>query len=158
MLSKKLANSIQAIMEPQSTTSFNLNFKIEGSDADKLDAISVALGKSKTELAKLILTDSLDDLLAHINSSDFIERRPPAGIEELDKTIIRLTTEKIAALNTGNEFELSDLIGDDWDQFGVHGDKNKAGKAFKKLVDSGDIKNVKFLRTKPNRHALYAKT
>lgn len=158
MLTQKLANSIQALMEPESTTSFNLNFKIEGNDADKLDAISVALGKSKTELAKLIITDSLDDLLAHIKSSDFIERRPPTGMDELDKTLIRISTDKIAALDTGNEFELSDLIGDDWDQFRVHGDKNKAGRAFKKLVDSGDIKNVKFLRTKTNRHALYAKT
>ena len=157
MISKKLVTKINDELNPKSTASFNLNFKIEGEDADKFDKISKTLKKSKTELAKFIITNSLDDLLDQLDTFKATEKEAKIELEELDETIIRLTKVKISALKSGEEFELKELIGNDWDQFGEHGDKNRAGKRFKKLIDSGYVSNVKFLYTKTNNHALYEK-
>jgi hypothetical protein len=157
MISKTLASKVQDELIPKSTTSFNLNFKIENGDADKFDQIAKTLKKSRTELAKFIITNSLDDLIEQLDSLPSIENKIQIELEVLDETIIQLTKVKINALKSGEEFELKDLIGDDWDQIGDHGDKNRAGKRFKRLVDESYISNVKFRRTKPNNHALYEK-
>ena len=157
MTSKKLIRKFQDELNPKSTASFSLNFKIEGENSEKFDKISKTLKKSRTELAKFIITNSLDDLIQQLDTYKVIEKKVHIELEELDETIIRLTTTKISALKSGVEFELKVLIGEDWDEFGEHGDKNRAGKRFKKLIDSDYVSNVKFLYTKTNNHALYEK-
>jgi hypothetical protein len=157
MLSKKLASKIKDELSPKATASFNLNFKIDGEDADKFDQISKTLKKSRTELAKFIITNSLDDLLEHLDSFQMTEKTVPIELRSLDETIITLTKVKISALKSGERFELKELIAQDWDQVGEHGDKNRAGKRFKKLIESDHVSNVKFLYTKSNNHALYEK-
>jgi len=156
MISKKLISKIKEELSPKSTASFSLNFKIEGEDAEKFDQISKALKKSRTELAKFIITNSLDDLIQQLDTYPVTETKVLIELEELDETIIRLTKVKISELPSGQEFELKEIL-EDWDQIGEHGDKNRAGKRFKKLIDLGYISNVKFLKTKTNNHALYKK-
>jgi len=76
----------------------------------------------------------------------------------LENMILNYALPKIAGLNIGDIFELKELIGSDWDNIGGHGDRNRAGRLFKKLIISGQIKNVRFVETRSNRHALYQKT
>ncbi len=157
MMFKTLAERVDDRLNPKTTASFNLNFKIEGDDAVKYDEIARLLRMSKTELAKFIITNSLGDLLEQMDTIDVIDKKHQVKLEKLDEAIIRITKEKFSSLKSGEQFELKELIGEDWNEFGDHGDKNRAGKRFKKLIDSGYIPNIKFLYTKPNNHALYEK-
>lgn len=157
MLPKNLVQKIKDEIMSKNIPAFNLNFKIEAEDAEKFELISKKLKKSRTELAKFIIINSLDEMLDHLKNFDLTEQKKTIKLEAVDETIIRLTKDKILALNIGEEFELKELVGEDWEQFGEHGDKNRAGKRFKKIIDSGYISNVKFLYTKSNNHALYEK-
>lgn len=155
MLAKKLADKIKNEVTIRDSASFNLNFKIEGEESEKFDHIAKFLKKSRTELAKFIILNSLDDLIEQLDNLSINNSNEPIELEELDEAIIKYTTPKIAKLDIGSTFELKELIGDDWDKFGEHGDKNRVGKKFKKLINTDHIKNVKFLYTKSNNHALY---
>lgn len=153
MLAKKLADEMKG-----NETSFNLNFKIEGRAAEKFDSLVKLSKKNRTELAKFIILNSLDDLIEQLNTLVVNNRTTdPSDLDEFEETIVSYTQPKIANLEIGKTFELKELVGDDWDKIGEHGDKNKAGKRFKKLIEAGYIENVRFVRTLPNHHALYEK-
>jgi hypothetical protein len=155
MLSEKLANAMKNEVKTKNMSSFSLNFKIEGEAAERFDSLATNLSKSRTELAKFIILNSLDDLLEQFNK---LAVEPLIESEEasLDMAILQLVAKKINKFEVGRNFELKELIGDDdWQSFGDHGNKNRAGRRFKSLVDSGQIKTIKFVCTKQNNHALY---
>ncbi len=153
---KKLISAVKNELSQKTGNSFSLNFKIEGQDSEKYDVVAKKLNKSRTELAKFIILNSLDDLIdaVDIQNLDNSKENPEDTLEEL---IIKIINPKIANLVTGTTFELKDLAGDSWDEFGDHGNKNRVGKRFKKLIDSGQITRVKFIETKKNNHLLYEK-
>lgn len=155
MLAKKLAAEIKREVKIKDD-SFNLNFKIEANDAEKFDRLAKICKKSRTELAKFIILNSLDYLIDELGSLD-IEVTTNSEIEDLEEAILKCVLPKIASIDFGKTFELKELVGNDWGKIGDHGHKNRVGKLFKKLVDDGYIKNVKFVETKPNNHALYEK-
>lgn len=159
VISEKLAKIIEAEINPVTTYSFNLNFKLDGEDAEKLDKIAKAMSKSRTDLAKFILVNSLDDFLSHLTQ---LKEKNTAPLQEknssLDRNLIEIVTQKLSALNQGETFELKELVGDDWEKIGDHGERNRAGKTFKRLIKNGAIKNVIFVEKKSNNHALYRKT
>jgi hypothetical protein len=155
MLAKKLIDEIKNETEFKTIVSFNLNFKIEGEEAKKFDSITKTLKKSRTELAKFIIVNSLDDLIEQLDNLNIDDSNKSIKLDDSEDAIIKYTSKKITNLNIGQQFELKELIAEDWDNIGEHGNKNKAGKIFKKLIDSGHIKNVKFIHTKTNNHSLY---
>ena len=155
MVSKNLLSKMTHDLAPKSSSSVNVNIKFEGAEADKLELLSVALGRSKTETVKYIVTNSLDDLIKLVEATDQPEESQ-TELERFDQTVLELAVPKIASLVAGSQFELKDLLGEDWLAF-QHGDKNRCGKVFKRLVDEGVVTGVKFVRTKRNRHALYEK-
>ena len=154
---KKLVNAVKTELSQKIDISFSLNFKIEGQDCEKYDIVAKKLNKSRPELAKFIILNSLDDLIEQLDGIGIPPQIEHREFDNLDELIIKIIEPKIASLIAGSTFELKELVGDSWDEFGDHGSKNKVGKKFKKLIDSGQIKNVKFLYTKPNNHALYQK-
>ena len=157
MLSAKLANAVENELKAKNNASFNLNFKIEGQDTKKFDIIAKGLKKSRTELAKFIISNSLDDLVAQLGNLCIDPSQESIAQETLDEAIIRITKPKISDLSVGATFELKEIIGEKWDEFGEHGDKNRAGKRFKKLAETGQIESVRFVHKKINNHALYKK-
>lgn len=156
MLSDRLANAMKNELKIKNISSFNLNFKIEGEAAERFDLLANNLNKSRTELAKFIILNSLDDLLEQFSK---LRVEPSTESEEasFDIAILQFVTKKINKFEVGANFELKELIGDDWEGFGDHGSKNRAGRRFKSLVDSGQIKTIKFVCTKQNNHALYTR-
>lgn len=157
MISKNLADSLMKEIKetkPSSTSAFNLNFKIDGQEAYKFDQIAKISGKSRTELAKFIIFNSLDDLFEKISHLNIQENQT---FELTDEAIINLARVSAESLPSGSKFELKELFGSSWDDFGEHGNKNKIGKIFRKLIDSGRIDNIRFICIQSNRHALYEK-
>jgi hypothetical protein len=154
---KKLVNAVKNEFSEKNSNSFSLNFKIEGQDSEKYDVVAKKLNKSRTELAKFIILNSLDDLIEQLGSLNSDNSKEQPEFDDLAELILKIIEPKIADLVSGATFELKELAGDDWNKFGDHGNRNRVGKKFKKLVDSGQIKRVKFIETKPNNHALYEK-
>ena len=138
----------------------NLNIQLDGPDAAKLEQLSRLLDMSKRETGKLIITNTLDAALdAALESSEITDQQEETLNESeqpFDQTVVNLAVPKIEALESGNTFEVKQLLGKAW--LSLHrGDKNRFGKAFRRLVDEGVITGVVFVGIKPNRHAEYAK-
>lgn len=155
-LSKNLLDKIKYEVASKKMPSFNLNFKIEGEQSNKFDIIAKKLKRSRTELAKFIILESIDEILDELKYVD-IEINNSISPNILDEKIILLTNTKLLDFKLNEEFELSELFDTDWQIFGEHGDKNRVGKRFKKLIKAGEIKNIEFSRKKTNNHALYKK-
>lgn len=72
--------------------------------------------------------------------------------------ILKLTTNKIEALEVGTEFFLKDLFdGTDWKSF-KRGDKLSLGRYFKNQVVTEKITNVIYIGKAQNNSAIYKKS
>jgi hypothetical protein len=157
MISKQLVDKIDARMRPNTNKGFNLNFKVVGEDADKFDVIATAMNISRTELAKTIISASLDDMLNVIQEMPSMTTESGNGFTDLEQQVYDLALRFLEDTQSGVEFELKTLFSEAWEEIGDHGAKNRAGKIFRQFVDNGVIGHVAFVRTEPNNHALYVK-
>ena len=144
------------MMSKSSSTGINLNIRLDMPEAVKLEQFSRRVEMSKTEAAKFIIIHSLDTALESSEVNDQQEENVTESAQPFDQTVVSLAVPKIEALESGDTFEVKQLLGKAW--LSLHrGDKNRFGKAFRRLVEEGVITGVVFVGIKPNRHAEYAK-
>ena len=155
MKSKTLAAAV-ATEQATSGVTVALNFKLEGLAALQFNAVCEAMSKSKTDLAKFILTHSLPDMVEQLDLDVASGRAELTGEAFIEK-IIQLVHQPLCDMKAGTQFELKDLIGDNWVQL-VGGERNRAGRVFKQLVvEEKAVPSVRFVETRSNNHALYEK-
>lgn len=156
MKSKSLAAAMAA-EQSLSTTTVALNFKLEGIAADQFSAVCSAMGKSKTDMAKFILTHCLPDMIEQLGLRDAPTEQCELQGEAFIAKIIQLVHQPLIDMEVGTSFELKDLIGDNWEQL-VGGERNRAGRVFKQLVVAERaVPGVRFIKVQSNNHALYEK-
>ena len=132
-----IATELEQSVKRNTTSSIHLNYLIKGEDANKFDYIAGALHKSRAELAKLILTSSLDDWVEIVSESTGTtpSEKGEKKMESIEEKLERILTPKIKLLKIDQTFELKLLAGDDWNEFTDNGEKNRAGRIFRKIVD-----------------------
>jgi uncharacterized protein YfkK (UPF0435 family) len=160
MISKKLAQKMAVLNQAQSQTSFNLNFKIEGDLADVYDKVSQKMNFSRTQLAKFIIENSVEDMLIRLEQEavDKPTSQPELTEDEIfEQRIIKAVTGQIKHRTVGDTFELKDLLDDEWGKLITFMSKNVAGRRFKALVKQGVFQHIEFVKVKTNNHSLYKK-
>jgi hypothetical protein len=149
----RLADAVEVELAGQSAPTVSLNFKLEGIAAGQFEAVARKFGKTNTDMAKFILSNALPDVIKQLGLPDNPE--PTKGANDvLEEKLIETARPLIKRLTVGDRFELKQLLGECWIEL-EGGERNRAGRIFKRLVSEGAIPNVRFVVTQSNNHALY---
>lgn len=90
-----------------------------------------------------------------VSNSKKVNAANPKKVVELTNKRLDLINTRVVNLNIGDRFIVRDLLEDIWGQISH---PKQFGIEFKKAVDDGRIKNLRFISSEqPPRHNLYEK-